>query len=172
MNHWYLVSAHVIEPELREEKFTSLSYAGFLPGYTMGYNHHGLVYTINTLSAKFLRSGKTRKTLPIQKEKKRNGLKKYNFNIKLFFFIIISSARYFLTRALLGVENYVQAQETLRNVGYGAAEGFSVNMTFLEQEGDRMFHNAEVGPAEPNVNESQLSILTASPGENIAHCNK
>ena len=60
LNHWYLVSAHVIEPGCKEEKFTSLSYAGFLPGYTMGYNHHGLAYTINTLSAATLRSGKTR----------------------------------------------------------------------------------------------------------------
>ncbi|TGZ53449.1 Uncharacterized protein DBV15_11950 [Temnothorax longispinosus] len=121
LNHWYLVSAHVIEAGYKEEKFTSLSYAGFLPGYTMGYNHH---------------------------------------------------ARYFLTRALLGVENFVQAQQTLRNEGYGAAEGFSVNMTFLAQEGDRMFHNAEVGPAEVGANRSQLSILTVSPGENTSHCNK
>ncbi|KYQ50292.1 Acyl-coenzyme A:6-aminopenicillanic-acid-acyltransferase 40 kDa form [Trachymyrmex zeteki] len=140
LNHWYLVSAHVIETGYREEKFTSLSYAGFLPGYTMGYNHHGLVYSINTLSAAILRSGKT--------------------------------PRYFLTRALLGVENFVQAQQTLRNEGYGAAEGFSVNMTFLAQEGDRMFHNAEVGPAEADANRSQLNILTVSPGENASHCNK
>ncbi|XP_070515238.1 beta-alanyl-dopamine/carcinine hydrolase isoform X2 [Cardiocondyla obscurior] len=140
LNHWYLVSAHVIEANYREEKFTSLSYAGFLPGYTMGYNNHGLVYSINTLSAAVLRSGKT--------------------------------PRYFLTRALLGVENFVQAQQTLRNEGYGAAEGFSVNMTFLEQEGDRMFHNAEVGPAELEANQSQLNILTVSPGENTSHCNK
>ncbi|XP_071577853.1 beta-alanyl-dopamine/carcinine hydrolase isoform X2 [Temnothorax nylanderi] len=139
LNHWYLVSAHVIEAGYREEKFTSLSYAGFLPGYTMGYNHHGLVYSINTLSAAVLQSGKT--------------------------------PRYFLTRALLGVENFVQAQQTLRNEGYGAAEGFSVNMTFLAQEGDRMFHNAEVGPAEVGANRSQLSILTVSPGENTSHCN-
>lgn len=60
LNHWYIVSAHVIEPGFREEKFTSLSYAGFLPGYTMGFNYHGLVFSINTLSAKTLRSGKTR----------------------------------------------------------------------------------------------------------------
>lgn len=60
LNHWYLVSAHLLEPGYKEEKFTSLSYAGFLPGYTMGYNHHGLVYTINTLSAANLRTGKTR----------------------------------------------------------------------------------------------------------------
>lgn len=66
----------------------------------------------------------------------------------------------------------MQAQQTLRNVGYGAAEGFSVNMTFLDQDGDRLFHNAEVSPAESGANESGLNILTASPGENIAHCNK
>ncbi|XP_043674518.1 uncharacterized protein LOC122632105 [Vespula pensylvanica] len=140
LNHWYLVDAHVIEDGYREEKFISLSYAGFLPGYTMGYNHHGLIFTINTLSAATLRSGKT--------------------------------PRYFITRALLGVENYVEAQQILRNEGYGAAEGFSVNMTFLMQEGDRMFHNAEVGPAEANESQSQLAILTASPGEHIFHCNK
>lgn len=140
LNYWYLVDAHVVEDGYREEKFTSLSYAGFLPGYTMGYNHHGFVYTINTLSAATLRSGKT--------------------------------PRYFLARALLGVENYVEAQQTLRNVGYGAAEAFSVNMTFLGQEGDRMFHNAEIGPVEAGGTQSQLNILTASPSENIFHCNK
>lgn len=66
----------------------------------------------------------------------------------------------------------MQAQQTLRNEGYGAAEGFSVNMTFLAQEGDRMFHNAEVGPVEAGADRSQLSILTVSPGENTSHCNK
>ncbi|XP_012279242.1 uncharacterized protein LOC105699095 [Orussus abietinus] len=140
LNHWYLVSAHVVEDGLREEKFTSLSYAGFLPGYTMGYNHHGLVYTINTLSARRLRSGKT--------------------------------LRYFLARSLLGVENFEQAQETLRNDGCGAAEGFSVNLTFLYQEGDRLFHNIEVGPPEEEASQSRLDILTAKPGENLFHCNK
>ncbi|XP_011874667.1 PREDICTED: uncharacterized protein LOC105565793 isoform X2 [Vollenhovia emeryi] len=139
LNHWYLVSAHVIETGYREEKFTSLSYAGFLPGYTMGYNHHGFVYSTNTLCAAVLRSGKT--------------------------------PRSFLTRALLGVENFVQAQQTLRNEGCGAADGFSVNMTFLAQEGDRMFHNAEVGPVELDSNRSRLNILTVSPGVNTSHCN-
>lgn len=67
MNHWYLVSAHVVEADHREEKFTSLSYAGFLPGYTLGFNHHGLVYSINTLSAAVLRSGKIRESLSWQR---------------------------------------------------------------------------------------------------------
>lgn len=93
LNHFYLVSAHIIELspqgkhkvrinwngiwwrlgiltklwnyfdliQVTEERFTSLCYAGHLPGYTMGYNHHGLVYSINTLSAATLHSGKTRK---------------------------------------------------------------------------------------------------------------
>ncbi|XP_011314040.1 uncharacterized protein tan [Fopius arisanus] len=140
LNFWYIASVHVTEPGFREEKFTSLCYAGFLPGYTMGFNSHGLVFCVNTLSARTLRSGKT--------------------------------PRYFLARSLLGVANFEQAQKTLRNKGFGAAEGFSVNMTFLDQEGDRLFHNAEVGPVEADSHESQLSIYTASPGENIAHCNK
>ncbi|KAG8227770.1 hypothetical protein J437_LFUL005777, partial [Ladona fulva] len=65
LNHWYLVSAHIIseEPEGRwkvtEEKFTSLCYAGHLPGFTMSYNHHGFVYSINIVSANRLHSGKT-----------------------------------------------------------------------------------------------------------------
>jgi Acyl-coenzyme A:6-aminopenicillanic acid acyl-transferase len=63
------VSAHIISDspqgryKVTEERFTSLCYAGHLPGYTMNYNHHGLVFSINTLSANKLNSGKTRKIL-------------------------------------------------------------------------------------------------------------
>lgn len=70
------------------------------------------------------------------------------------------------------MENFAQAQQTLRNEDYGAAEGFSVNMTFLAEEGDRTFHNVEVGPAEVGANKSQVNILTINPGENTSHCNK
>lgn len=65
----------------------------------------------------------------------------------------------------------VQAQQILRDSGCGAGEGVSINMTFLNQDGDRLFHNAEVGPA-VSAKESLLSILTASPGEHVFHCNK
>lgn len=85
--------------------------------------------------------------------------------------IILVVARYFITRALLAAENFVQAQQILRDSGCGSAEGVSINMTFLSQDGNRMFHNAEVGPA-ISGKESQLSILTASPGEHFFHCNK
>lgn len=67
LNNFYIVSAHIISDspqgkyKVTEERFTSLCYAGHLPGYTMNYNHHGLVFSINTLSANKLNSGKTRK---------------------------------------------------------------------------------------------------------------
>ncbi|XP_053691181.1 uncharacterized protein LOC128739705 [Sabethes cyaneus] len=143
LNHYYFVSAHIISDapqgkyNVTEERFTSLCYAGHLPGYTMNYNHHGLVFSINTLSARKLYGGKT--------------------------------PRHFITRALLSAENFVQAQQILRDTGVGAADGCSINMTFLNQEGDRLFHNAEMGPAERD--QSQLNILTASPGEYIVHAN-
>ncbi|XP_074030172.1 C45 family peptidase tan [Leptinotarsa decemlineata] len=145
LNHFYFVSAHIISDKpcgkwkVKEEKFTSLCYAGHLPGYTMSYNHHGLVFSINTLSAKYLKSGKT--------------------------------PRHFITRALLSAENFASAQEILRDVGCGAGDGCSINMTFLKQEGNRVFHNVEMAPAE-KTSESQLNILTTGPGENIMHCNK
>ena len=77
-----------------------------------------------------------------------------------------------MTRALLAAENFSQVQEILRDSGCGAGNAVSINMTFLNQEGDRLFHNVEVGPAVGGDDESTLSILTASPGEHIFHCNK
>jgi len=146
LNHIYFVSAHIISDlpqgrwKVTEEHFTSLCYAGHLPGYTMSYNHHGFVYSVNVISAKTLVSGRT--------------------------------PRYFLTRALLAAENFSQAQEILRDSGCGAANAVSINMAFLSQEGDRLFHNVEVGPAVGGDDESTLSIFTASPGEHIFHCNR
>lgn len=146
LNHFYFVSAHIVGelPQGRygvtEERFTSLCYAGQLPGYTMSYNHHGLIFTINTLSAKHLKSGKTPRT--------------------------------FITRAMLAAKNFVEAQTILRDHGVGAADGCSFNMTFLKQEGNRMFHNVEMGPCKDGESESQLNVLTASPGEHLVHVNK
>lgn len=45
---------------------------------------------------------------------------------------IYFTARHFITRALLSAENFVQAQLILRDNGVGAADGCSVNMTFLK----------------------------------------
>ncbi|CAB3226495.1 unnamed protein product [Arctia plantaginis] len=68
LNHFYIMSAHIIPaPEDREhgaveERFSSLCYAGWLPGYTMGFNGNGLVFSINTLSPLNLKAGNTPRT--------------------------------------------------------------------------------------------------------------
>jgi hypothetical protein len=59
LNHIYIVNAHVTEYH-PHEVFTSFCYAGFLPGFAMSYNHHGLVFSVNIISAKTLVKGKTR----------------------------------------------------------------------------------------------------------------
>ncbi|GAB0092228.1 uncharacterized protein DMENIID0001_072180 [Sergentomyia squamirostris] len=144
LNFFYLVSAHIVcdEPQgkhkVKEERFTSLCYAGHLPGYTMGYNHHGLIFTINTLSASTLHSGKT--------------------------------PRHFISRALLSAENFAQAQQIIKDTGVGAGDGCSINMTFLCQDGPRLFHNIEMAPAKNN--ESQINIRSAQNGEHLIHCNR
>jgi hypothetical protein len=51
-----------------------------------------------------------------------------NLSIKQFNF----TARHFITRALLSAENFVQAQQILRDTGVGAADGCSINMTFIK----------------------------------------
>lgn len=70
----------------------------------------------------------------------------------------------------MAAETFEGVQKVLRDHGCGAGNGCSVNLTLLRQDGDRLFHNIEMGPAYEN-NESQLSILTASPGENLMHVN-
>jgi len=50
VNHIYVLNAEILNDKGETvEKFTSLSYAGHLVGYTMGYNSHGTVYSVNTL---------------------------------------------------------------------------------------------------------------------------
>ena len=65
------------------------------------------------------------------------------------------------------------AMEILQDEGQGISDGISLNMIFCRQEGAPIFHNAEVAPPINEVaKESQLSVLTLSPGEQLIHCNK
>jgi hypothetical protein len=61
MNNVFILDAEVLDQDGNKvEKFTSLSYAACLPGFTMGYNEHGVVHTINTLCPVHTAFGKTR----------------------------------------------------------------------------------------------------------------
>ena len=65
------------------------------------------------------------------------------------------------------------ATEILQDEGFGASNGLSINMIFCRQDGVPLFHNAEVAPPiGPDGKESQLSVLTLSPGESLTVCNK
>lgn len=44
----------------------------------------------------------------------------------------LNAARHFITRALLSAPNFEQAQKVLYDTGVGAADGCSINMTFLK----------------------------------------
>lgn len=56
----------------------------------------------------------------------------YVYSILNHFFISCTLARHFITRALLSAPNFEQAQKILRDTGVGAADGCSINMTFLK----------------------------------------
>lgn len=50
----------------------------------------------------------------------------------MFLFVNKQLARHFITRALLSAPNFEQAQNILRDNGVGAADGCSINVTFLK----------------------------------------
>lgn len=71
----------------------------------------------------------------------------------------------------MSAKNYDEAIEILKDSGVGAADGCSINLTFLNDFDERKFYNIEMGPALPTEKESQLNILTVGTGESSLHCN-
>ncbi|XP_063609451.1 beta-alanyl-dopamine/carcinine hydrolase-like [Penaeus indicus] len=65
LNHLYIVEAEIIEEEaqgrwgFKREHFTALCYAGEVPGFCMGYNRHGIAFSVNVLRPRRIFSGKT-----------------------------------------------------------------------------------------------------------------
>lgn len=79
------------------------------------------------------------------------------------------SARHFLTRALLAAENFEQVKKILRNEGTGAADGCSINLTFLKDDNERIFYNIEIAPGDDN--ETRMDILPIPRSGYKLHCN-
>lgn len=65
LNHLYIVDAEIIEEDaqgrwgFKREHFTALCYAGEVPGFCMGYNRHGIAFSVNVLRPRHIYSGKT-----------------------------------------------------------------------------------------------------------------
>ena len=61
----YVISAEIIDDNGDKlEKFRAIAYAGQLPGFSMAYNEHGLIFSINTLYPRIIQLNKTRKDIP------------------------------------------------------------------------------------------------------------
>lgn len=71
----------------------------------------------------------------------------------------------------MAAENSDQAFEIIKDSGVGAADGCSINLTFLNKHDERKFYNIEIGPALPSSAESQIDIRTFVDGESSVHCN-
>lgn len=80
-------------------------------------------------------------------------------------------ARHFITRALLTARNFEEALKIIKDFGVGAADGCSINLTFVNDFDERKFHNIELGPALPLTDESQVDVVTVGSGESLIHCN-
>ena len=77
-----------------------------------------------------------------------------------------------MCRALLAAKNVSQVENILRDKGCGSAVGVSVNLTFLDEPGDRVFYNFEVGAATPSTDESVIAKFSVEQGNHSFHCNK
>ncbi|XP_022833266.1 uncharacterized protein LOC111361122 isoform X1 [Spodoptera litura] len=144
LNHFYIMNAHIkpspedVKAGAVEERFASLCYAGHMPGYTMGYNENGLVFSINTLSPLILKYGNTPRT--------------------------------FITRAMLAAKNFEEAEHILLDQGLGIGNGFSVNMIWTNNWGDRQIYNVEVSP-DLKADRSHLNVQKYDK-EPLVHTNK
>lgn len=148
INQAYIVSAHILEatPKGRwgvgEEKFTALCLPAMLPGLYMGYNHHGMVFTVNTVSTSKVGIERT----------PRHFLARALLSCSTMF-----DAAEILQDEGLGISdgmsvNMIFAQQEGAPLFHNAEVAPPVN---------------ENGPKE-----SHMSILTLSFGEALTHCNK
>ncbi|KAF2353623.1 Peptidase C45 [Trinorchestia longiramus] len=163
LNHIYIVSAHVTEEEpqgrygTRSEGFTALCYAGYLPGFCMGYNHHGFVFSINVL---FPTDVQADKTAP------------YFMTRALLAARTLEEAEVILRDPGVGAGDGFSVNMSFTcQVGGGGGVGWGCCGSGA-CEGSILFHNAEVAPPLPGQLESQISVLTVNTGEHVVHANK
>lgn len=147
LNHCYILNAdiEVVKGSERKcvERFSSFCYPGCLPGFSMGYNTHGIIFTINVVEPKVNPVGRmpryfvTRALLAAK-------------NLSEMEDILLESGG-----AGLGDGLSV-------NIGFWNPEN-STAPTYL--------YNIEAGPGTASK-KSEVDTLTINPGETILHCNR
>lgn len=88
---------------------------------------------------------------------------------------MLCTAREFLTRALLSTEpDLTEIVKVLTNRGVGTADGFNVNVGFLDVPagGSRVFHTIEVTPSETGEYKSDVLVTDVATGSNSMHANR
>ncbi|KAH9638355.1 hypothetical protein HF086_006535 [Spodoptera exigua] len=79
-------------------------------------------------------------------------------------------ARTFITRAMLAAKNFEEAEHILLDQGLGIGNGFSVNMIWTNNWGDRQIYNIEVSP-DLKADHSHLNVQKYDK-EPLVHTNK
>lgn len=94
-------------------------------------------------------------------------------NIKVSVDLLSFSAREFITRALLASKaDLTEILRILTNEGVGTADGFNVNLSFLDIPRDaRVFHTIEVTPY-PHDARSEVFMADFKLGSNSLHTNR
>lgn len=88
-------------------------------------------------------------------------------------FRTLISAREFITRALLASRaNLAEILDILTNEGVGTADGFNVNLAFLNvPKESRVFHSVEVTP-KIDDDKSEVYLVDFKAGSNSLHANR
>jgi len=87
--------------------------------------------------------------------------------------IILVKAREFITRALLASRaNLAEILDILTNEGVGTADGFNVNLAFLNiPKKSRVFYTVEVTP-NADEDKSEVYMIDFKMGNNSLHTNR
>lgn len=163
LNNVYIVSAHITKEDTqtsygtREERFTTLAIAGALPGCCMGYNHHGLVYSVNYIFAKQLKSGKTLRTFACR--------------------ALLAAETYEEALELFKDHGTGLAEGINLNLAFikpkAPVQIFHKNVNLpCKQKALVQFFNVEVAPAEEGSSVSEISEQVILSGQSFFHTNR
>jgi hypothetical protein len=175
--NFFIVCVQVIDESGEViEDFSTLTYPGYLPGFTSGYNKHGIVYSCNTICPRRTFARRSRKihmtlyiTLYHHLYLNVGGMYMDNKN---YYYYNFYSAVSFICRTLLSAKTKDECLKILKDEGVGIGDGFSLNLISVKEGPQPIVCNIEIAPNQHDGNESEISILEVESGTSLVHCNK